>query len=72
MKLEIESGSLEDVNLIKTGDTFIHEFRTIIDNIRHIFATRPLIVIRHVLREANNCVDTYAKMGARSTTQLSL
>lgn len=62
MKFELESDSYENVNLIKARDTFTHEFKTMI----------PSIAIRHVLREANSCADTLAKMGAHGTTRLSL
>lgn len=72
MKLEFELDSLETVNLIKAGDTLTHEFETTINDIRHILDTRLLIVIRHVLREANSCADTLFKISAPGMTRLNI
>lgn len=72
IKFEFESNSLETANLIKVGDTSTHEFETIISDIRHMLATRPSIVVRHVFRETNSCAYTLAKMGARDTICLCL
>lgn len=53
IKLELESDSLKDVNMIKVENTFIHEFITIIDDIKYIHVTKPLpsIATRHVLKK---------------------
>lgn len=72
MKLEFKSDFFEIVNFIKARDTLTHEFETIIDNIRHIFATRLLTAIRHDFRKANNCANTLVEMCVHGTTRLSL
>lgn len=53
MTFDLESKSLEIVNLIKNEDTSTHDLDVIIEDIRHILACYSMIKINHVLCEAN-------------------
>lgn len=66
--VELELNLFEAVNLVKTRDTFTHEFGIIIDDIKHIIAMNPMARIMHVFRETNRYANILIKMGANSCT----
>lgn len=51
--VEIESNSLEVINLIKNEDSFMHEFDIIIDNIRQVLSRKDTIGIKRIFKVAN-------------------
>lgn len=53
---EIESNSLEVVNLIRNRDSSEHKLRVIVDNIRQVLSRNNLIRIKHIFKE--KCVDS--------------
>lgn len=60
-----ESDSFELVKLIKNVNTSMHEFDTIIEDIRYILARYPMIRVSQVFHEANQCADIFVKMDTR-------
>lgn len=60
---EIESNSLEAINLIRYESFSMHEFSIIVDDIKHVMSRNNKILIKHILREANQNVDILVKIG---------
>ncbi|KAF7814031.1 cytochrome P450 71A1-like [Senna tora] len=69
LKLEVDSDCQEAVNLISSGDISSHHLGVIINDIRTLSKSFEAISFKHILREANFCVDGLAKLGARNRVE---
>ncbi|KAK7260660.1 hypothetical protein RIF29_26901 [Crotalaria pallida] len=71
-QVECRSDCLEVLKLVQGEQNFFHAYATTIASIRDLLSRDWSVVLRHTLREGNQCADILAKKGSAMNSGLTV